>query len=33
MSEVVEIKDRNKLVAEACEAVLAELDETPTGSR
>ena len=33
MSEVVEIKDRNKLVAEACEAVLAELDETATGSR
>jgi hypothetical protein len=32
-SEVLEVRDRNNLVAEACEAILADLDSTPTGSR
>jgi hypothetical protein len=33
MVEVQEVSERNRLVSEACEAVLADLDGTPTGSR
>jgi hypothetical protein len=32
-SEARNIKERNRLVSEACEAVLADLDGTATGSR
>jgi hypothetical protein len=32
MVEVQEVSERNRLVSEACEAVLADLDDTPTGS-
>lgn len=32
-AEVSEVKERNHLVAQACEAVLAGLDGSPTGSR
>jgi hypothetical protein len=31
--EVGETKERNRLISEACEAVLADLDRTPTGGR
>jgi hypothetical protein len=31
--EARHIKERNRLVSEACEAVLTDLDATPTGSR
>jgi hypothetical protein len=33
MVEVQEVSERNRLVSEACEAVLADLDATATGSR
>jgi hypothetical protein len=33
MVEVQEVSERNRLVSEACEAVLADLDGTATGSR
>jgi hypothetical protein len=32
MVEVQGVSERNRLVSEACEAVLADLDDTPTGS-
>ncbi len=31
--EVREVKDRNRLISEACETVLSELDGSATGSR
>jgi len=33
MVEVQEVSERNRLVSEACEAVMADLDGTATGSR
>jgi hypothetical protein len=33
MVEVQEVSERNRLVSEACEAALADLDGTATGSR